>query len=287
MLLQPVLLGFAIANFRPTHDGARQLRTLPAIHLVESLLDNGTTVELLKLLPSRESSAWAPCVGHVAEFAHKRCTLLRGARSPPLRATFAAVEATYGIDTRRLADEGLPVIQYLPGGGAVGVHGDEGADGRVPNATIVIYLTDSVGEDGGQTFFPMAKPAELRVTPRAGSALSFINVDADGRPDAASRHGVSPVGKQSPHARVVVQIPIRSASVPHEHIWEAYAEHVSGNKHTIHMGLMLLVLIGFGGYYLWEHMYGPKAQAVLSAGQAAMMRVVSKVTLADGADRRM
>lgn len=166
-------------------------------------------------------------------------------------------------------------------------HGDEGADGRVPNATIVIYLTDASSDIGGETFFP---ELDVRVTPRRGAALSFANVDAAGAPNAAVKHGVAPLSRHAASDRLVLQIPLRppaaGARSAAGHRWEAYAEHVSGAKHMAHMGIMLVVLLGFGGYYLWDSLYG-EPDALKVVGRAAMRVVGASVVETDGPDARM
>jgi prolyl 4-hydroxylase len=54
--------------------------------------------------------------------------------------------------------------------------------------TICVYLNDV--EAGGETEFPAA---DVRITPRAGCAVVFDNLHADGRPDADSLHAGLPV----------------------------------------------------------------------------------------------
>ena len=74
----------------------------------------------------------------------------------------ATIGTTWNIDVSLLRRDGLPIIRYLPGAPSVGVHGDIGATGLVPNVTLVLYLTDGEAASGeveqkqgsGQTFFP-------------------------------------------------------------------------------------------------------------------------------------
>jgi len=179
---------------------------------------------MLARLPATEG-AWEPCIGQVDEFASKRCTLLPVAADKVLEDTIARIGEQWDIDTS-LLQKGLPVIRYLPGAPPVGVHGDKGASGLVPNATLVLYLTDGEGASG-QTFFP---EAGVEVTPRRGSILSWMNINAEGVPDPAAKHGVRAVSKQSSGDRFVVQIPIIHH---HGKRGSAYPEHVSGmKKHT-------------------------------------------------------
>ena len=116
----------------------------------------------------------------------------------------------------------------------MGVHGDIGATGLVPNMTRVLYLTDGGEGVGGQTFFP---DAGVAVAPRRGAVLSFVNVDAaTGAPDPAARHGVGAVNAAARGDRLVVQVPVLHRAGAARGV--AYAEHVSGAKHKVHMGLM-------------------------------------------------
>jgi hypothetical protein len=51
-------------------------------------------------------------------------------------------------------------------------------------------------------------------------------------------------------------------------------------KHRAHMGVMLLVLLGFGAYYLWDALYG-------AHGGPASVRVVGQSSARAGADGRL
>ena len=60
---------------------------------------------------------------------------------------------------------------------------------------------------------------------------------------------------------------------------------VSGAKHMVHMGIMLLALLGFGGYYLWDSIYGSGALKVMTH---AAVRAVGVTTVeTEGPDGRM
>lgn len=132
----------------------------------------------------------------------------------------------------------------------------------MPNATLVVYLTD--GEDGsGETHFPAL---DLKVRPSRGSVLSFMNVDAAGAPDPKSKHGVSAVSSRTGRDRVVLQIPLLATGGPGARA-RAYPEHVSGGKHMAHMGIMALVLAGFGAYAVWNAFFGAPGYTVDSFGR--------------------
>ena len=100
--------------------------------------------------------------------------------------------------------EALQLVRYLPGQ-FFGVHHDLGDyhpdDGTValpPKSclvkrrlvTIFCYLNDC-SNGGGATHFPRA--GNLRVTPMAGRAVLFANVQSTGRPDPRTIHAGEPV----------------------------------------------------------------------------------------------
>ena len=225
-----------------------RLSESPAIWLTDNVVGADAVERLVETLPTDEAR-WRPCIGQVAEFASKRCTLVGVAGDAVLESAVASLERHYSIDASALRAEGLPIIRYLPGAPAVGVHGDVGATGLVPNMTLVLYLTDGGEGVGGQTFFP---DAGVAVAPRRGAVLSFMNVDtATGAPDPAARHGVSAVKAEARGDRLVVQIPVLHRAGAARGV--AYAEHVSGAKHKVHMGLMGAGACGYGIYALWQH----------------------------------
>jgi len=65
--------------------------------------------------------------------------------------------------------------------------------GRRLVATAILYLTDT--ESGGETHFPHAKPAPLRIAPRQGRLSVWFNCRADGSSEAAALHESLPVAK--------------------------------------------------------------------------------------------
>ena len=73
-----------------------------------------------------------------------------------------------------------------------------GADGLVPNRTLVAYLTDADAPGSGETFFPALN---VSVAPARGAVLAFDNTDAAGAPDPAMRHGVTAVAAAAIVAR--------------------------------------------------------------------------------------
>jgi len=103
-----------------------------------------------------------------------------------IRAINHRIAASSGTDIA--AGEALTVLRYAPGqqyrphmDALPGV-----ANQRVK--TFLIYLND--GYTGGETDF---LATGIRITPRAGDAILFDNVDAAGAPDPATRHAGLPV----------------------------------------------------------------------------------------------
>ena len=208
---------------RPSARGER-LSASPNIWVTHDFLSPTTITHLLSKVPTDEA-AYSPCIGQVDEFASKRCTTLPVAGDEIAEAALAKIEHAWGVDVARLRVGGLPIIRYLPGAPAVSKHGDEDRHGVVPNATLVMYLTNpSGGREGGKTVFP---EAGVQVTPRQGSVLSFQNVDDNGKPHPNAKHLVSAVPEDAAGDRLVVQIPIAHQSGVRAF---AYPEHVSGNK---------------------------------------------------------
>ena len=204
----------------PAFGAGQQLRESPGVYLTEGVLSSETVMHVVSKIEATPSTSWEPCIGQTTEFASKRCVVLRVAGDAVLEEAVFAIGQRYDVDVTTLQDEGLPIIRYLPGAPAVGVHGDMGEHGMVPNVTLVLYLTDGGPAVGGRTFFP--SDPELKIAPRRGSCLSFAN----GGP--AARHGVERLSPDAPSDRLVVQIPLLQRSAGERGV--AYAEHVSGTK---------------------------------------------------------
>ena len=200
-------------------ENATQLSSSPSIWLTRNFLSSDTVWHMIASVPKNES-AYMPCIGQVEEFESKRCTMLLVAGDPIIEAALAKIGNAWNMDMSRIAEGGLPIIRYLPGAPPVGKHGDEDRHGVVPNATLVIYLTNG----DGQTIFP---EADVAVTPQLGSVLSFQNVDDTGLPHPLAKHLVSAVPKEASGDRLVIQIPISYSSAGEAY---AYPEHVSGDK---------------------------------------------------------
>jgi len=209
---------------RPTTEATR-LSDEPFIYVTHNFFSPETVGHMVDRVP-KDEAAYTPCIGQVDEFDSKRCALLKVAGDDVLEAALDKVASTYNVDVAQLQEGGLPVIRYLPGAPPVGKHGDEDKHGVVPNATLVVYLTPSTG--AGQTIFP---EADVAVTPRPGSVLSFTNVDAHGKPHPKGKHWVSAVPADAPRDRLVLQIPIYVRS-DGDGVSRRYAhpEHVSGGK---------------------------------------------------------
>lgn len=105
---------------------------------------------------------------------------------PAVHALNRRIAAASGTDVRR--GETLQVLRYA-GGQQYRPHLDAIpglANQRV--LTVLVYLNDDY--DGGETDFPTL---DVTVKGRTGDALMFANADANGRPDARTRHAGRPV----------------------------------------------------------------------------------------------
>ncbi|MET0373813.1 MAG: 2OG-Fe(II) oxygenase [Rhizorhabdus sp.] len=105
---------------------------------------------------------------------------------PVIRAINVRIAAL--SDTQVAQGEALTVLRYRPGQ-QFRLHADvlpQVRNQRV--ATVLVYLNDGFG--GGETTFP---DHALTIRPKAGDAIIFDNVDAQGRPLATARHAGEPV----------------------------------------------------------------------------------------------
>lgn len=208
---------------RPGTMASTRLSASPNIWLTHDFLSPAAVQHMLSKVP-KDEAAYEPCIGQVDEFKSKRCTFLPVKGDEILEAAIDKIENVWDVDVAKLR-EGLPIIRYLPGAPPVGKHGDEDRHGVVPNATLVMYLTNPSGASaGGRTIFA---DANVAVTPKQGSVLSFQNVDDAGAVHPLAKHTVSAVPHDATSDRLVVQVPIAHKAGMRAY---AYPEHVSGNK---------------------------------------------------------
>ena len=128
---------------RPDAPSSYQLSSSPCLWRTDDFITPASAAHLLSRIPTDEA-AFEPCLNQVHEFASKRCALLPVTGDKVTEALLTKLSATWDVDVARLVMRGLPIIRYLPGAPAVGLHGDEDRHGSVPNATLVLYLTDGV-----------------------------------------------------------------------------------------------------------------------------------------------
>jgi len=228
-LYAPLALALHEDLAQPHYAPTKQLSASPNVWMTPDFIEPKVSHHMRSLVP-KDEAAYEPCIGQKDEFEFKRCTLLTVAGDQIMEDFVLKVGKAWGVDTKLLL-QGLPLIRYLPGSPPVGKHGDEDRRGVVPNATLVLYLTDSHmtgGKASGQTVFP---EAELAITPQEGSIISFQNVDETGAPHPKAKHYVGAVPADAKTDRLVVQIPIAVAEAHGKIVrkW-AYPEHVSGNK---------------------------------------------------------
>ena len=135
------------------------------LKLSRNVLSDAAVDHIVGLVPADESS-WVPCIGQVEEFASKRCTLIPV--DADVQRSLAAISTTFGVDTSAL--DMLPIIRYLPGAPQPPrAASDVGADGLVPNRTLVTYLTDADAPGSGEALLPGAQRQRgARARRRAG-----------------------------------------------------------------------------------------------------------------------
>ena len=71
--------------------------------------------------------------------------------------------------------------------------------------TVVVYLTDSEEGAGGDTVFPLVGENGLSVSPQKGTALTWLNFDADGLLKEKSLHGVQATAHESSGRIILTQ----------------------------------------------------------------------------------
>ena len=88
-------------------------------------------------------------------------------------------------------------------------------EGHLTPVSIVMYLTDG----GNPTYFPKANNGEgLFITPKAGMAITWYNVDDKDMPLKRSMHGVLP-GATEDGMRISIQNAFTNAPHLHEAYW--------------------------------------------------------------------
>ena len=87
--------------------------------------------------------------------------------------------------------------------------GAHGPYGSLIDSTFIVYLSDSPVE----TVFPLAVPAPLRVPSKAGTALTWLAVDQDGRRRPTTAHTVTALDRAHSEERLVLWYPLSFASV--------------------------------------------------------------------------
>jgi len=187
------------------------------ISLQAAVISNQAADHAVSRLKSVAPTEWFPCRGQSSQFEWKQCFNLPVLGDRMLENAVDMIGAAYNLDVSELAADGIPIIRYLPGAPAVGVHGDVGDHGEVPETTLVLYLTDGGPHVGGRTFFP---GPQYYVTPKRGSCLSIENGHN------STRHGVEAFSSAALHERLVIQIPTRRKA--HATMLSAYSQHVSG-----------------------------------------------------------
>lgn len=157
------------------------------------------------------TSAWYPCPLQEEHFPLKRCTKLNVSHFASKLKTFN-LSVPYVAVTMDLPSTQRTMRHYF--------HYDvfpERNTTTPPNATVLVYLTDSEStlpmNVSGRTMFPRSN---LSIVPRAGTLVSWKNTLPDGSRNPYSLHGVGPYAGTIP--RIAFQIPIDGSLGTSEHV---------------------------------------------------------------------
>jgi len=194
-----------------------------APRLLDGFLSPGELAWLNAMVADLSSDDWWPCsaasdAGHTG----KECALLEvRPNAGVLQSAMGRIGEMWGIDINVAA---LPLFRYLPGPASLPPHVDRMADGRIPDASLIVYLSGAPAGHG-RTLFPALS---LTVEPTPGALLSWRNTDGAGRPHADALHEVeTPASSRA--VRVAVQLPLMLNG----------AGGVPSRVLPIHFGLML------------------------------------------------
>ena len=155
------------------------------------------------------SSAWYPCPMQEAQWPMKQCTKLNvshlASKMIPFRLSMPYVAVTKDLPSRANHMRHCPHYDVFP----------ERNSTVPPNATKLVYLTDAnvPSRFSGQTIFPHAN---ISVTPRAGTLVSWQNTFPDGTRNPYSLHGVDVYKGNRP--RLAFQVPVDGLRGTSEHV---------------------------------------------------------------------
>ena len=195
------------------------------IWAIEGFLNKTEREELVRLVLQAPEERWNTCKGEhdsdykVREKGYKMCgsspTLLDADGRAIVQSVRTRVAEAWGTDSTDTLGPG-DLLRYKPGSPAVPVHTDVWADsgahgpyGSLIDSTFIVYLSDSPVE----TVFPLAVPAPLRVPSKAGTALTWLAVDQDGRRRPTTAHTVTALDRAHSEERLVLWYPLSFASV--------------------------------------------------------------------------
>jgi len=195
------------------------------IWAIEGFLNKTEREELVRLVLQAPEERWNTCKGEhdsdykVREKGYKMCgsspTLLDADGRAIVQSVRTRVAEAWGTDSTDTLGPG-DLLRYKPGSPAVPVHTDVWSDsgahgpyGSLIDSTFIVYLSDSPVE----TVFPLAVPAPLRVPSKAGTALTWLAVDQDGRRRPTTAHTVTALDRAHSEERLVLWYPLSFASV--------------------------------------------------------------------------
>jgi hypothetical protein len=191
-------------------DGAELLAADPGIWKLPDFLDD-ELVDKIKILADKYGNA----LGHYQRCSiftmpeEKKCLRLIPALtetdkvdhelSLELRAKFQSIWPQFHLR------EHLSVYDQKRGSvDPAEYHYDGIGIGHMP-ATVLIYLADSEEGTGGDTVFPLVGEDGLAVSPKKGTALTWLNIHADGLLKENSIHGAQATTSESSGRMILTQ----------------------------------------------------------------------------------
>ena len=146
----PCLLASLAADLAKPAANGTQLASSPSVWITQDFLEGAHIDGVLGMLPTTES--------HGRRALARSPSLLEALHDSTRRrdadgALISLIErvSAFGVDATALRRAGSPSFGTCRCTSA-GVRGDIGHDGLVPNATLILYLTDSE-HDSGKTWF--------------------------------------------------------------------------------------------------------------------------------------
>ena len=182
------------------------------IWTLDNLLSE-SEVDYILSLASSNRTAWKACTEQYSNreqdllAATKTCKELSVVGDNKLKGLWDRMNGVW--NTTLPTDSCIELIRYGPGTPGTPKHHDADPDNVPSHGTLAVYLSDS----SAKTVFPDSIPSAVMVTPKRGSASTWLTVDPLGpRLRPVSRHGV----EANPHTegeRIIIHVPVFIPSV--------------------------------------------------------------------------